>query len=138
VGIVLDAVRRRAALDRGVLPNGITVQACDVPDNLIQKAGEEIGKAAEAKPDEAWKIFRFGTDEEFAVLVNQIDELGKEFESEKALMEVMNLAKQRGTPTVIEETRIGFGVLFEHFWNDSADKVKSRSFNQVKRVAEPA
>ena len=124
MGKVLDAVRKRAALDNGILPNGEAVPLYDVPGILSQLAGEEIGKAAQSAPKEAWDIFRYGTDEEFAVLVNQIDGLGEAFEGDKALKEVMRLAKQRGAPIVLEETRAGFGALFGRFWDEAGTEAQ--------------
>ena len=115
MGNVLIAVRERAKLDKGILPNGMIVQLRDVPDILTGEAGEAIAKAAESAPKEAWDIFKNGTDEEFAVLVNQFACLGVAFNSDQAHREVMRLAKQRGTPIVLEETQAGFGALFNRF-----------------------
>jgi len=131
MGAVLTAVRERARLDRGIMPNGTTVQTWDVPDVLTGKAGEAIGIAAESAPQEAWDIFRNGTDEEFAVLVNQLDCLGSAFNNDHALRTVMNLARQRCTPEVLEETRAGFGALFDQFWAETEPVTKSHTFGEM-------
>jgi hypothetical protein len=134
MGKVLTAVRKLVKLNKGIMPNGAVVPLRDIPDVLTGQAGEDIAAAAIAAPNEAWEVFRKGTDEEFAVLVNEMGCLGSDFNNDKARREIMSLAKQRGTNDVLEETRAGFGVLFDRFWNeaDSAEPVgKARTFGQI-------
>jgi len=130
---VLNTVHKRLALDKGVLPNGEIVSSdnMDAVFFLAEKAGDAIGKAAQAKPTEAWDIFRNGTDEEFIVLVNQIDECGDEFQTDAAWREVMQIAKRRGAAEVLEEVRVSFGTLFDRFWNETEPVTKAQTFSQV-------
>jgi hypothetical protein len=91
----------------------------------------KMEELAKAYPEEAWSIFRTGTDNEFAALVNSIQDIGAVFETGQAHREVIRLAKMRVTPIVLEETRAGFGVLFDGLWNESESVTKARTFNQV-------
>ncbi|MCL2224458.1 MAG: hypothetical protein FWB96_05785 [Defluviitaleaceae bacterium] len=99
----------------------------------LGSAMDTMEEIAAQSPAEAWDIFTVGTDEEFAVLVNSVADIGKEFETDTSHREIMKLAKQRGTPDVLQATRAGFGALFDRFWNETepAPVGKARTFNQV-------
>ncbi|MCL2215409.1 MAG: hypothetical protein FWB91_00180 [Defluviitaleaceae bacterium] len=105
----------------------------------LSEAMAKMEELAQSQPDEAWVIFRTGTDNEFAALVNSVMDIGLPFETAQAQREVMRLAKMRGTPLVMAETRAGFGDLFDSFWNEqegqSQSVVKSRTFNELLQHA---
>ena len=100
------------------------------PDEL-SAAWDTAETAAQADPNGTWEVFRFGTNEEFASLVNCLSELGEEFESDAAHGEIMRLAKERRNVEVMEQTKAGFGDLFDKFWNEALPVAKARTFNQV-------
>ena len=79
-------------------------QTMDILDGEWLIAKPHMESIARANPDEAWDIFRNGSDVEFAVLVNSVMDIGSAFATDDALREVMLLAKQRGTPEVLKET----------------------------------
>jgi len=121
---LLEWIRRYADAEKGIFPEGEAIAPYehdeDIAYFLTMEADEKIVAAAIADPEEAWNVFRNGTDEEFVVLVNSMGEIGKEFESDDAHREIMRLAKARNSELVIEETRAGFGLSFERFWNEGA------------------
>jgi len=90
----------------------------ETPPELIA-AWDAVEAAAKIDPQGTWEIFKHGTNEEFAALVNCLSELGKEFKSDEAHREVMRLAKIRNNEDVMEQTSVGFGVLFDRFWNET-------------------
>ena len=116
---ILKAVHKRIALDNGILPSGERVPFEYICDTLTAQAAKEIWEAAIVNPDSAWEIFKFGTENEFATLVNQLGCIGVLFETDEAKREIMRLAKKRGTQLVLEETKMGFGKSFDRFWNET-------------------
>jgi len=96
--------------------------------------GDAMDKMVDsAKKDTAgtWEVFRSGTNEEFAALVNCLGELGDEFDSDDAMCEVMRMAKARGSDEVMNQTRAGFGVLFERFFDEAEPTGTAQTFGEI-------
>jgi len=91
----------------------------DPGGGMLGVAIDDMVSAAQLDPEGTWEVFRSGTDDEFSALVNSVAELGDEFNTDEANAEIVRLAKKRNNPDVMEETRMGFGVLFEKYYNAS-------------------
>jgi len=78
---------------------------------------DAIHRAAKADKQGTWEIFRNGTDEEFITLVDELGHIGKEFDKDDSLREIMKIGKRRLVIAHDKEAfkrylKIGFGVLF--------------------------
>ena len=84
---------------------------------------DAVQKAAKSDKKGTWEIFRNGTDDEYITLVDELGYIGKEFEKEESLREIMQIGKRRLTGARDKEAfqrylKIGFGNLFERFWGE--------------------
>jgi hypothetical protein len=101
-------------------------KACFQEPDLWELYGREYGDALTAAIQSdivgTWDILHNGTNDEFSELLNNYDGI-KEFEEDDALREIMRIGKRRLESAPDKESfkadlKIGFGVLFEQFWNE--------------------
>ena len=123
---------KKAVADIAWLQNEV-LREPDLWEMHYRKFIPALESAARADPEGVWHIFKNGTDEEFAAIVNFMDSIGRTFESDEAHREIMRLAKMRGTPLVLEETKSGFGALFDRFWSETETVSKAQTFDQIKK-----
>ena len=89
----------------------------------LTDANDEARAVGKADPESVWDILRNGTDDEFSALINCIPEIGGPFDEDEALREIMRIGKRRLSGARDKEDfllclKVGFGCLFEQFWNE--------------------
>ena len=101
---------------------------------------DAIHRAAKSDAKETWDVFRNGTDDEFITLVDELGHLGRKFENDDTLKEIMQigrarLSKTNSTDDFFNGLKVGFGDLFEQFWNETEPEplAKAQTFTQVLR-----
>ncbi|MFP3155081.1 hypothetical protein LQZ18_11800 [Lachnospiraceae bacterium ZAX-1] len=110
---------------------------------MLSQVWEEIEGAANTDPDSAWDIFYNGNNDEFAALVNCIGEIGDEFDTDNAGVEIIRLAINRNDKEVMEATRIGFGDMFQEYYSktmtapDEIRKSYILDFDYIKAFNKP-
>ena len=102
-----------------------------------------VQKAAADDPAAAWDIFRNGTNDEFLALVDELEEIGKEFDSDASLCEIMRIGKARlrfaeNKEDFLRYLQNAFGALFDHFWNETESTAETRALTFSQALQETA